>query len=295
MKNYIAIAFFVLLTVGCSKDYYNDVINPNEIRVNAQIDQTRASATSFEIGDKISLYAVEYSDGVAAKLQIGGNWLNNEQLTFDGMEWRSYRTLYWADALCDFYALYPYQEFTSIKNQYFEISTNQNSERTDEALGGYEASDILFAKAESVSRADGVVDLNFEHLMSKCIVEIHKGASFEGDIPNDIEVYIYSTSTSAEINLANGSLAAVSNGPRKTITMKKLSNTKFEAIVVPQNIHRRTPLFEVTMGGISYLLEYSMLFKSGRAHKIDVTINTSPNQEQEKIEIELDGEVGDWQ
>ena len=131
--------------------------------------------------------------------------------------------------------------------------------------------------------------------MSKCIVEIHKGASFEGDIPNDIEVYIYSTSTSAEINLANGSLAAVSSGPRKTITMKKLSNTKFEAIVVPQNIQRRTPLFEVTMGGISYLLEYSMLFKSGRAHKIDVTINTSPNQEQEKIEIELDGEVGDWQ
>ena len=79
-------------------------------------------------------------------------------------------------------------------------------------------------------------------------------------------------------------------GNRKTITMKKLSNDKFEAIVIPQNIERRTPLIEITMGGIAYLLEYSLSFKPGYIHEINLTVNTSPDQE--KFEIAIDASAG---
>ena len=74
--------------------------------------------------------------------------------------------------------------------------------------------------------------------------------------------------------------------------MKQTSEDTFTAIVVPQNIERRTPLVEITMEGIAYLLNYSMSFRPGYQHTITVTLNSSP--EQEKIEISSDGSIEDW-
>lgn len=78
-----------------------------------------------------------------------------------------------------------------------------------------------------------------------------------------------------------------------TIKMRQINGETFEAIVVPQFIERTTPLIEITVGGIAYLMNYSMSFRPGYQHTITVTLNTSPDQE--KIEIQIDGEVGGWQ
>ena len=75
--------------------------------------------------------------------------------------------------------------------------------------------------------------------------------------------------------------------------MRQINGETFEAIVVPQFIERTTPLIEITVGGIAYLMNYSMSFRPGYQHTITVTLNTSPDQE--KIEIQIDGEVGGWQ
>ena len=127
-------------------------------------------------------------------------------------------------------------------------------------------------------------------MMSKCVVNVVKGEKFEGELPEDISVHIYNTVTTADLNLANGSVEKYALGNRNTITMKKVSSDKFEAIVIPQNIERRTPLLEVSMGGIAYLLEYSLSFKPGYQHTINLTVNTSPDQE--KFEIALDASSG---
>lgn len=79
----------------------------------------------------------------------------------------------------------------------------------------------------------------------------------------------------------------------KTIKMKQVDGDTFEAIVVPQFIERSTPLVEVTMEGIAYLLEYDMSFRPGIQQTITVTLNTSPDQE--KIEISIDGDTGNWE
>ena len=75
--------------------------------------------------------------------------------------------------------------------------------------------------------------------------------------------------------------------------MRQINGETFEAIVVPQFIERTTPLIEITVGGIAYLMNYSMSFRPGYQHTITVTLNTSPDQE--KIEIQIDGEVGGWE
>ena len=289
MKRFYILFASIAALMSCNNIDLN-VDRQDEIRFNIGID-TKATSSSFESGDKLALYAVEYSTNDVPQLQIGGNFINNEKLTYDGSVWTPANKLYWSDKPCDFYALYPYQNLVSVEDHAFEIATDQNSAEGDGVLGGYEASDLLFAKAEKVSHSDGKVALQFKHMMSKCVVTITKGEKFEGEIPDDIVTHIYNTATSARLNFANGSVEKDVMGARKTITMKKLSNTRFEAIVVPQNIERRTPLIEVTMGGIAYLLEYSLSFRPGYVHTINLILNTSPDQE--KIEISIDASVGE--
>ncbi|MBQ9722507.1 MAG: fimbrillin family protein [Bacteroidales bacterium] len=291
MKKYITIIASLAALVSCQKEGPADVPGDNQIVFEFGLPSTKATAENFEAGDNVSVWAVEYTAEQAPELQIGGNFLNNEKLSFDGALWTGKRPLYWSEKQCDFYAVYPYIQPTSVESYLFEIATDQNAPATETSLGGFEASDLLVAKAEAVSREDGKVSLKFRHTMSKCVVNVVKGEKFEGELPEDIAVHIYNTVTTADLNLANGSVEKYALGNRNTITMKKLATDKFEAVVIPQNIERRTPLIEISMGGIAYLLEYSLSFKPGYAHTINLTVNTSPDQE--KFEISIDASTGD--
>ena len=180
MKHYITLATLLLLAVGCEKGEGTSVVNPDEIRFETSI-ATRVAGTAFEEGDTFGLYAVEYDGDVVADLQVGGNYLNNEAVTLTGGIWKPARTLYWSANPCDFYAVYPRQNIESMEDVLFHIATDQSTPRTAEALGGYEASDLMWAKAEKVSREDGSVKLAFQHMMSKLVVDIVRGPKFEGE------------------------------------------------------------------------------------------------------------------
>ena len=294
MKKIFYIAFVAIIALAsCNKAALEQ--DSNRIRFNMSIagEQTKATASSFESGDAVSLYAVAYEAGEQMPLQIGGNWFNNERVAFDGTDWTADRTLYWADVACDFYALYPYQaSVASIEKYPFSIAVDQNTARTAQALGGYEASDLMYAYAENVSRSNAGVSLAFHHIMSKLVVRVVLGDNFEGEIPDDIVAHIYNTVTDCSVNWITGSVEKDAFGDKNTITMKKIVNNRFEAVLVPQNIEKRTPLIELTMGGIAYLLEYSLSFRPGYVHYVDLTLNTSPDQEM--IEISIDPGIGDW-
>ena len=285
MKRYIAIAALALVATGCENGSM-EVQNPNEIRVEASLGGTRATLTDFEEGDTMGLFAVEYTDGVQQPLQLIGNYLSNEPLTYNNGEWTPNKTLFWSDKPCDFYGIYPYQELGTLKNFLFDLTPNQAGE-------GYEASDLMWANHINVSREDGAVQLPFQHLMSRLVVDIVRGPKYEGDLPEDIDVHVYNTATTALVDLAAGNLEKYQLSEKNTITMRQLDGDTFDAIIVPQHIERNTPLVEITMEGIAYLLEYSISFRPGHQHTITVTLNTSPDQE--KIEISIDGEVGGWE
>lgn len=275
------ILMMALALVSCERERMIQA-GSDEISFRIGYPATKATATAFEHGDEISLYAVEHS----MPLQVGGNYFNNEKLTLNGTKWEGTRTLYWSDAACDFYAFYPYQpSIGSIDDYSFSVETDQNGKEL-------EKSDLLYASAQNVSRSDVSVDLSFYHMMSKVIVNIVKGEKFDGDIPEDVVAHVYNTITSCRVDWAKGSVEKNPFGTKNTITMKKISNTRFEAVLVPQNIERSTPLVEITMGGIAYLLETSLSFRPGYVHTLTVTLNTSPDQEQ--IEISIDPNVDSW-
>ena len=289
MKKYIALAAVALMVAGCENGGNINIGDPNEIRVNAVVG-TRVEGTAFESGDIFGLYAVEYDGEEVAELQPVGNYINNEAMELTDGVWRSDRTLYWSEKPCDFYGIYPHQELPSMSEVLFEVATDQSQPSADGVLGGYEASDLLWAKAEKVSRESGAVNLQFHHMLSRVVVNIERGPEYEGELPEDIDVHIYNTATTALIDWRIGSLEKYLYSPTKTIKMKKLDSDSFAAIVVPQFIERSTPLIEVTMEGIAYLLNYSMSFRPGYQHTVTVTLNTSPDQE--KIEINISGDVG---
>ena len=292
MKKILYISAVALMAlVSCNK--VTPEVNDGRVVFNLSYPQTKATASSFESGDAVSLYAVAWDGETQMPLQIGGNWANNEKLTFNGNAWSPSRAIYWPESACDFYAFYPYQPSIGSMEKYpFSVAVDQNSAKTAEALGGYEASDLLYASCEGATRAGGAVDLAFHHMMSKLVVEVALGPNFEGSIPDDIVAHVYNTVTDCTVDWTKGSVEKNSFGAKNTITMKKISNERFEAVLVPQNIEKRTPLIELTMGGIAYLLEYSLSFRPGYVHTVTLTLNTSPDQEQ--IEISIDPGINDW-
>ena len=283
MKRIIYIVTMLFLLTSCSEML--DQQESQAIRFQIDYPGTKATATTFESGDAISLYAVQWQDQTQYPLQVSGNFVNNAQLTYDVSEWSSLQTIYWGDQPCDFYAVYPYQESVGSVEKYpFTLAADQNGD-------GYENSDLLYAYAENVA-VNSTVNLTFKHMMSKLVVNLVKGPDFDGEIPNDVVAHVYNTITSCTVDWTKGSVEIDSFGAKPTLTMKKISNAQFEAVIVPQNIEKFTPLIELTMGGIAYLLDYSLSFRPGYVHTVTITLNTSPDQEQ--IEISIDPSSANW-
>ena len=161
---------------------------------------TKATATDFEDGDRIGLYMAEDEKG----LELSGNLVNNEPLTLKSNKWSGRRTLYWDEGRYNAYAYYPYQDIVSTEDQPFGVATDQTTAETTDRLGGYEASDFLFAVTKGVTAGQSPITLSFRHIMSRLTIRLVKGEDFEGDMPNDAEVYIHNTVTTATIDLAAG-------------------------------------------------------------------------------------------
>ncbi len=249
---------------------------------------TRATETAFEKSDKIGLYVAQAD----APLQIGGNLVNNEALTYDGSNWTAARTLYWDDGTFNAYAYYPYtKDISSIEDQPFNVSTDQSTAKTADALGGYEASDLLFATSKSITASASPVSLTFKHIMSKLKIRLVKGEDFEGDMPTTATVYIHNTVPTATIDLQAGVATRKVKGTSQTITAHQDDETTYSAIIVPQRIENRMPLIEVIMKGVSYLFESKFVFKPGTEHLVNLIISDNPEQ----VKIDIGGEIENWQ
>ena len=251
---------------------------------------SRVSESAFEEGDCIGLYITEYDGETARPLQISGNWANNVATTFENGVWSTSKKIFWSNNKMDVYAYYPYMTPNSIDENLFEVQNDQSTASAEGALGGYEASDFLWAKAEAQEQDEtaDAVKLKFTHSMSRLVVNLKKGSDFEGEIPEDAVMYLHNVVTYGRIDFTNGAVVKDIYASPQTVKMRKLSRESFDAIVLPQRIETRRPLVEMVAGGISFLLESSFSFKPGTMHTITLTINSNPDQ----IEIEIGGSTG---
>lgn len=290
---YIGVALSIMIFAACSSD--NDVSteapkSAKETPMTFDVihpSQTKATATEFENGDKIGVYIAKTD----MPLEIGGNTLNNEQLTLTSGTWTPSKNLFWDEGTYNAYAYYPYMDVTSIEDQPVSVATDQSSPETDGKLSGYEASDLLYAKTSNVAASTSPVTLNFKHIMSKLTIRLVKGEDFEGDMPTDAEIFIHNTVPTATFDISAGIVTRDVKGKKTTIKARQESNFQFGAIIVPQRLDNRVPLVEVIMKGVSYLFESKFLFKPGVDHLVNLVITDNPEQ----VKIEVGGEVENWQ
>ncbi len=285
MKSYLNLLLIgaAAMSLSCCSDDAPVVDNSaNEVAFICEYEPSaRATDTRFENNDRIGIYMV--ADG--STLQLGGNELNNELFSFDGTAWKSARKVYWNNGRHNVYAYYPYSATVNDTEDYtFTLAADQSTHE------GYTASDFIWASKEGVTASADPVTLLFSHRMSKAIVKIEKSADFEGNIPDDCEVYIHSTVGTASVDLSNGGVSKDPYAGTMTIRANKISNTEFHAIVVPQNIESRRPLVEVVSQGVSYLMEGKLSFKQGYSHTLIVTLTKNPSQ----TKIDIGGSIGGW-
>ncbi|MBQ5979183.1 MAG: fimbrillin family protein [Bacteroidales bacterium] len=280
MKRLLLYTSFLLITLSCQQQEINLDPGAMDIQFIHPSAVTRATETAFESGDKIGLYVVE----APAPLQVSGNYVNNLQATYNGSQWTGDTGLRWpsTESVCDIYAYYPFMEVSKIDASPFSVLEDQSE--------GFGTCDFLWGKAASVSYTTAAIPVQFTHKLTKITLKLVKGADYVGDLPSTAVFYVHSTVTDATVDLTTGSVTKDPYGTAKTITCHKVSDDTYEAVIIPQRLASRTPLFEMVANGVSYLVEGSFNFKPGINYTFNVTLNTST----ESIRIEIGGEIADW-
>lgn len=291
--NFIVLLTGILFFAGCEKTPSIEIEDFLEMKFLVQhpTSTTRATATNFESGDVMGVYVVKEINNTSAPLQLSGNHANNVSVSFNGTAWTPQKTVFWPSEKVDVYGYYPYMSVTSVDKQPFKIQTDQSVAETATELSGYEKSDFLWAKTASVTSSQTPVPLKFKHCMSKLVIKLIKGASYEGALPDNALLYVHNTVADCNIDFSTGAAVKDPFGKPITIKCRKVANDHYEAIIVPQRIETRRPLIEIVVNGISYMLEDNFQFKAGMQHTVNLTINSSPEQ----IIVNVGGSTGNWE
>ncbi len=248
---------------GCTDDLFDGdglVGGKMPITLSGEINQvsvTRVNDNGFCDGDVMGVYIVDYNGNTPGTLQVSGNRGDNVRHTFDESEfkWNSDYDLYWKDkhTHIDVYGYYPYGSPESIDAYGFTVQRDQSTSSENGTMGGYEASDFLWGKAENVAPTTSVVRLSMSHRMANARVTLVEGTGFEAGewVKTEKTVLVTNLCREATINLADGTVTQ-NGGIESTATIPSRVNDEWRAIVVPQSVAAGTTLFSITIGGVPY-------------------------------------------
>lgn len=291
------LALFGILT-GCVREQLEIAVEAPEGAVAISLDgsivqeATKVNAGGFETGDGLGLYAVNYTDNnrTPGTLLVEGNQADHVKYVFDegAWKWTPVRGVYYKDVNTnvDLYVFYPHAEPDAIEDWNFEVKKDQSSAKTSTVLGGYEASDFLWAKAENIAPTEAKIKVKLEHKMACAEVVLEQGDGFEADDFQRIEKTVLATGTTrkASINLATGSVAPIGSAQATGIVTSLQTDGLFRAIVVPQTVSAGTPLFSITIDGVAYKFskDADFTYESGKVSRFTIKVDRkSPTGEYE--------------
>lgn len=286
MRNHIILfCLAVMMAASACTKTNTEAADAGRMSFIPSMPATKATDNAFESGDAFGVYAVEYSGGIPAPLQLSGNWANNAKALLDGSEWSISPAIWWKeDTKFDIFAYYPYNaELKSVDDYVFNLQTDQRQQ-------GYTLSDLMWASTKGVERSGGAIPLNFKHKLSRLDINLIKGEDYEGELPTTAKVMVMNTVTSALVSLETGDIQKYPYGIVQNIQARQIGEGRYSAIIVPQKILNQVPLVEITVNDISYLISTRFIFESGKRHTIDITLNSDPN----KALINIGGGIESW-
>lgn len=245
-----------------------------------QVYQTRVNDAGFCNGDEVGIYVVDYNGSAPGQLLDEGNRADNVKHTFDeaNYKWTSAYELFFKDKKTnvDIYGYYPFANPDNVSAYAFEVQKDQSTTAAYGKIGGYEASDFLWGKAQNIAPTDKVIKLGFRHMMASARVTLAEGTGFAEGEWGTLEkaVLMLNTKREATINLSTGEVTAVGNVP-STGTIPYANGGDYRAIIVPQTVAANTPLVSITVGGTPYLLKKAEAFTyaASKQHNFTITVN----------------------
>jgi len=293
----------VLLLIGETACNEEDVIPETDDRILLEITagypvQTRATDAGFADGDRIGIYVTDYTGSTAKPLEEAR--VANMPFTFDegGDAWNGTQPIYFKNAStpADVTGYYPYNSTADDPRAYpFSVAERQDTPADGSTPGGYESSDLLWAKAEKASAGSGRVQLTFRHLMAGVTVELEKGEGFSDEEWTSAKkhAYVSNALTSCSVDLANGSVTATGEQRADILPIEYAGS--FRAVIVPQSYDAGTELIGIDIDGTAYSLTKKELttFASGKMHRFRIRVDK--RTESGTYQLTLTGEsVSQW-
>lgn len=248
-----------------------------------QVHTRRVEDGGFADGDAIGVYVVNHEDGQPGALAPDGNHATNVKFTFDedAYKWDPETPVYWKDKVTpvDAYGYYPYREdIPDVRSMPFVVCSNQSEEDEDTGLGGYEASDFLWAKASVVSPSSGMISLEHNHMMASVMVSLVPGEGFTDEewAALDKTVMVENTHLASFVDLSTGQVTVdESSGLQPIVAVK--DGEDWRAIVVPQTVEKGAALISITVNGFGFHLtrESMMTFHQGKMHKFTIQVQNN--------------------
>ena len=230
-----------------------------------QIPVTRVNDNGFVDGDVIGVYIVDYDGSTPGQLRVNGNRGDNVRYSYEEStgKWTPANEVYWKDkhTHIDVYGYYPAASPESVTDYAFSVQRDQSKPTEGGNMGGYEASDFLWGKAEDGAPAASIVHLTMSHRMANARVTLVEGSGFaQGEwASTDKQVLTMNLVREASINLSNGTVKP--NGSvESTATVPSRVNDEWRTIVVPQTMAAGTTMFSITIGGVPYKFSKSEAF-----------------------------------
>lgn len=290
------------LFVGCTKDPDEVVVPQGEqipIQLLGSIDQVAASRVNDEgfcNGDGIGVYVVNYQNGEPGTMLSEGNQADNVRYVLNEEEnkWTPDYPIYYYDKVTpvDIIGYYPYVSNMDNVNAYsFELAKDQSTDAANGLMGGYEASDFLWGKAEKISPTASRVNITFNHKMAGVQVELTEGTGWGENewVGLDKQVLISNTIRKASIDLSTGEVIPVGDIPT-TGTVPAKSGDGWRAIVVPQSVGASMALLNITVDGTPYVYRKNSAYEylAGKLHKFTIEVS---KKSESGLEFKLIGEA----
>lgn len=290
----IALAAAALLAAGCGHNEDTPSEVAKYITVNTSIGQMTRVATDadgsqrFEANDQISVYAWT---GKATEVAVSSLVVNNSINTYDGTAWTASPLMLWADQESGHFFIGIHPAKKSIASVVTELTADDYTLNAADQ----KASDLLVAtnlKGLSATTAPGgMVDLEFDHVMAKLIVNLNFRSQW-GGTPTAVSVTAQDIATNAKVDYLHKAVAA-DDTSKKDIALPALATPQagnalsYASIMVPQSGFSK---ITVTINGSDYTYTHSgeIKLEGGKYTTVNLTVG------RDRIELG-DVTVNDWQ
>ena len=196
MKHLLKILFLVPLCVACSSDDIGEEDvrpeqSPYTIGFNAEVERTRAMATSTDLEDNGFSVWGGYKGATASGIVFDGRKVTYQDSywTYDNLEYWTYNTYH-------FHGIYP----SPVTGSYTVEWNNENSQLEVKGFDSTSEKDLLHAKARGIDGAmpPSTVNLSFEHTLSNVNVQLKKHIKNQNDVVTVTGVYLLGMCTKGD-------------------------------------------------------------------------------------------------